>query len=250
MFAISICLNLYLVMYSLNREISISGLRSISSFVFITTLLTTDFLRMRTDNVSYNVFMQDNFDKYELVEGDHTGSPLKAIEFTDSNGELLRGRYVKVSELLFEKIINELRPKEQIYFSYFEESGHKESTNWLLTDKAIYISGPVEHEIGTPHRHIQFINLSIIDGVEKCSHNNILLQSNKFLSAKKNNEYFSFAQNDETYSEHLRNNPRQAYNNQCYYTHKRADYYEGYFEKFLPYTLPRHFYGYLRTLGK
>ena len=88
-------------------------------------------------------------------------------------GRYKRGRYVKVSESLFEKIINELRRKEQIYLSYFEESGHKESTNWLLTDKAIYISGPVAKELSTFQRHIQFINLSLIDGVEKCSHNNI-----------------------------------------------------------------------------
>jgi len=49
-------------MYSLNREISISGLRSISSFVLIPSLLTTDFLRMRTDNVSYNVYMRKFFE--------------------------------------------------------------------------------------------------------------------------------------------------------------------------------------------
>jgi len=194
--------------------------------------------------------MQYDFDKYELVDDYHTGSPLKAIEFTDSDGSSLRGRYVKVSESLFEKIINELRPKEQIYLSYFEESGHKESTNWLLTDKAIYISGPVAKELSTFQRHIQFINLSLIDGVEKCRHNNIFLLSNKFQSAKKNNESFSFSHNDETYSEHLRINDRGAYNNQCYHSHKKTDFKEGLFEKFLPFTLPRHFYIHLRTLGK
>jgi hypothetical protein len=83
MFAISICLNLYLVMYSLNREISISGLRSISSFVFITSLLTTDFLRMRTDNVSYNVYMK-GFKNLKLYFTNKKNSLKDSTNFKDS----------------------------------------------------------------------------------------------------------------------------------------------------------------------
>jgi hypothetical protein len=45
-------------MYLLSEVNKTSGLKLISSFVFITTLLTTDFLRMRIDNVSYNKIMK------------------------------------------------------------------------------------------------------------------------------------------------------------------------------------------------